>query len=143
MTRPRVTLAAGVLVGLAFAVLRLSAAEELGDALLAVGFSLLEIGALFLADQVIARYRDAESAWRNRASEAADAVAQRDASAQEYDRLVTAKGRAREQIERHLRYVDTRGALSGDANSREDAFVLAIVSGYYAGIAVNTGRTQR
>ena len=138
----RTALWGGILVGVGFAILRLSVAEDLGEVLFALGWSVAEAGTIIFADWFGARHRRDVAQWHQRGTEAAEASAQAEAGRTAYERLLTEKASVDDRIEAHLTHADERRELSGDFSNRETAYIQAACAGYRDGIAQNIGRAQ-
>ena len=138
----RAALWGGIVLAGGFAVLRLSAAEDFGEVVFAIGLSVIEIGTLVFADAVGARYRAQLRRWQERKEEAADAAACAESARGLSAQLVDERVAVDRDVQAHLTYVDERRELSGDFESRGTAYVQAICAGYFRGIAENVGRAQ-
>jgi hypothetical protein len=139
---PRAALYGGIVIGIGFAVLRLSAAEDLGEVVYALGLSAIEIGTLVFADAIGVRHRAELAGWQERKAGAGDAAARAESGRNMYEQLRGQKEAVDQAVQDHLRYADERRELSRDLPGRETAYTQAILAGYGRGIAENVGRAQ-
>lgn len=139
---PRAALWGGIIIGIGFAILRLSTAEDVAEVVYACGLSAIEVGTLVFADAVGTRYRADLARWRERQDAAAESSAQATATQSVYARLLAEKAAVDARIWEHLEYADERREFSGDSARRETSCVEAICAGYRRGIAENFGRAQ-
>jgi hypothetical protein len=132
--------AAGVALGLGLLAVRLSSADGAGEAMFAIGLTIVEIAAVLLLEFLARDLHAKEATWNVDHAAESEALARRDACQQDLARW---QGRVKEK---HQAVID-KIALVEDRFNRnihieelEQAAVKAVRDGYNRGIAENIGR---
>jgi hypothetical protein len=133
---------AGVILGVGLGVVRLSAANGPGEAMVGVGLTVMEIAAVLLLEWLASGLRTSEAEWLPQHSAETEAIAARDASQSDLKRW---QSRVRELSES----ISNRIALVADRHNRnihlpelEDVAIKAVLDGYNAGTTENIGRLR-
>ena len=135
-----VGLAAGIGVGIALAVIRLSTAENAGECMFAVGLTIFEIAAVLLLEWVASGLRDTEDKWMQAKKIEDEAVQLRDVAQADLARWASRLEEIRKAVRDHIAYVEDRATRNLQVSELESVAVRAVLDGYNAGLTENLGR---
>ncbi|MFI5089730.1 MAG: hypothetical protein ACHP7P_06700 [Terriglobales bacterium] len=130
----------GVGIGIALGAIRLSAAENSGECVFAVGLTIFEIAAVLLLEWLASGLRDAEDKWIEVKKLEDEAIQLRDAATAELARWEARLEEIGRAIRDHIAYVEDRSTRNLQVTELEDVAVKAAVDGYNSGVAENLGR---
>ncbi len=133
-------LAAGVGVGIALGVIRLSTAENGGEWMFAVGLTIFEIAAVLLLEWVASGFRETEDKWMQAKRVEDEAVQLRDAARTNAARWTSQLEDIHKAVRDHIAYVEDRSSRNLQVSELEAVAVKAVLDGYNAGISENLGR---
>jgi len=133
-------LAAGIAVGIALAMIRLSTADNVGECMFAVGLSIFEIAAVGLLEWLASGLRVAEDTWMQTKSVEDEAVQLHVAAQMDLTRWESRLEEINKAIREHISYVEDRAIRNLPLSELEDVAVKAVLDGYNAGLSENLGR---
>lgn len=132
--------AAGILVGIGFAALRLSYAHGAAETGFGIGLSIIEIGAVILLEWLASGLRTRESDWQVLKTAEDKAVALRDTEMADVERRKKHLQEVNGAISQKIAYVEDRNYRNIHLPELEAVAIKAVLDGYNAGIAENVGR---
>jgi hypothetical protein len=133
-------LAAGVGVGIALAVIRLSTAENTGECMFALGLTIFEVAAVLLLEFAASGLRDAEDKWTPARKSEDEAIKLRDAAQGDLNRWTSRLEEINKAVRDHICYVEDRATRNLQVSELESVAMKAVLDGYNAGITENLGR---
>jgi hypothetical protein len=133
-------LAAGIGVGIALAVIRLSTAENTGECMFALGLTIFEVAAVLLLEFAASGLRDAEDKWTPARKSEDEAIKLRDAAQGDLNRWTSRLEEINKAIRDHIGYVEDRATRNLQVSELEAVAMKAVLDGYNAGITENLGR---
>lgn len=136
----RLGAAAGIGIGIALAVIRLSVAENAGECTFAIGLTIFEIAAVLLLEWVASGLRDAEDTWMQAKKVEDEATQLRNAAQGELARWLGRLEEINKAIRDHIAYVEDRAMRNRQVSELEAVAVQAALDGYNAGVTENLGR---
>lgn len=139
----RLGLVAGIVVALGLGVLRISGAIDSSYYLLAVGFTLMEIGLVIGIEMVARRYRAAYKKWASAQDVFRVAQANRGAAAEHVRRCHEREAEINGTIQQHIAHIEVRSIQAERTAEIEESAVKTILAGYSRGIAHNHGTVLR
>ena len=133
---------AGIVLGLGLCIVRLSAVHEFGPAMFSVGLTVVEIAAVLFLDWLARGLVAHEDEWTSRAAAETEATACRDAARQHLaDRQARVK-QLNDLVREKILYVEDRHNRNIHIGELEAVAIKAVLDGYNAGVAENTGRVR-
>jgi len=135
-------LTGGIVVGAALFALRWSGAEDSQDQLIAVGLSLLEIGAVLLLEHLMQGLSSREAAWIEKYRIERAKLETRDAAELDVNRAKKALEDVEREIQNHMIMLRDRSHAFSSVDQLEAVAVKAVLDGYGQGIAENRGRIR-
>jgi len=136
----RVGLAAGIGVGIALGVIRLSTAENGGEWMFAVGLTIFEIAAVLLLEWVASGFRETEDKWMQTKNVEEEASRLREAAQTDLARWTSRLEDINRAVRDHIAYVEDRATRNLQVSELESVAVKAALDGYNAGTTENLGR---
>jgi hypothetical protein len=130
---------AGVAVGIGLCIVRLSTAQDVGQILFAIGFTIMEIAAVLLLELQAVSLRTKEAEWEVRHEAEGKALARREAAAADLDRWQSRLQELAKEIADKIASVEDRHNRHIHIAELEAVAIKAVVDGYYDGIAHNIG----
>ena len=135
-----VGLAAGVGVGIALGVIRLSTAESSAEWLFAFGLTIFEVAAVLLLEWTATGLRETEDKWTQAKKVQDESMQLHDAAQINVSRWTSRLEDINQAVREHIAYVENRSAHNLQVSELEDVAVKAVLDGYNAGISENIGR---
>jgi hypothetical protein len=135
-------LTAGVIVGVALFALRWSGAEDFDEQIIAVGLSLLEVGAVLVLEHLTQALLINERVWEERFRIEHAKIGTRDVAQLDADRAKKAFEKAEQSIQNHIQMLQNRSHAFSSADQLEDIAVKTVLDGYGQGVAENCGRVR-
>jgi hypothetical protein len=137
-----VGVAAAVILGLGLGAVRLSAANGAGEAMVAAGLTIVEIGAAVLLEWLASGLRTSEADWLPIHKKEIEAIAERDAAKADLTRWQARVKELDESITTKIAFVADRHNRNIQLPELESVAIKAVLDGYNAGIAENIGRLR-
>jgi hypothetical protein len=134
--------AAGVILGIGLGAVRLSSAEGAGEAMFAVGLTLMEIAAVWLLEWLASGLRTNEAEWMERRNAETEALSYRDAAQVDFTRRQVRVKELTQAIVNTISFVENRHNRNIHIAELEAVAIKAVLDGYNAGIAENIGRIR-
>ncbi len=134
--------AAGVILGLGLGAVRLSAANGVGEAMVAIGLTVMEIGAVLLLEWLASGLRTSEAEWLPIHRAETGAIAGRDAAQSDLTRWQARVKELDESIAAKIAFVEDRHTRNIHLPELEAVAIKAVLDGYNAGISQNIGRLR-
>ena len=131
---------AGLMMILAFALIRTYAATGPRDWLITAGLSAVDVGVLMYAKGEAARHREREKAWEQRCDARHHKLLQADVAEKQCAGIEVEMERARAERGAALARLEARMRLNFDLEGMTQAAISAIDEGYFLGIDKNIGR---
>jgi hypothetical protein len=133
---------AGVILGLGLGAIRLARAEGLGDVVMGIGFTIVEIAAVLLLEWLASGLRESEAVWDVKHAAESQAIAHVDAAKADLTRWQTRIKELGDAIASKIAFVEDRHNRNIHIAELEAVAVKAVLDGYNAGIAANVGRIR-
>lgn len=134
--------AAGATLGLGLGAIRLAAANETGEVLIAVGLTVFEIAAVLLLEWLASALRIKEEAWLPIHAKETEAIAAQDAVQKDFARCQSRARELDESIANKIAFVADRHIRNIQLPELETVAIKAVLDGYNAGTAENIGRLR-
>ena len=133
---------AGIGIGIALGIIRLSTTESLAEVMFAVGLTVFEIAAVLLLEWVARALRDSEEKWVQAKRIEDEATRIREVYADDLAQRTERLDQISKAIRDHLAYVEERSSRNLEVADLETVAVKAVLDGYNAGIRENVGRIR-
>ena len=137
-----VGLAAGVTLGVGLGAVRLSAANGAGEAMVAMGLTVMEIAAVLLLEWLASGLRTSEAEWLPIHKKETEALAERDATHADLARWQARVKELDDSITGKIALVADRYNRNIHLPELEAVAIKAVLDGYNAGISQNIGRLR-
>lgn len=130
----------GITIAVGLGILRLAGSEEFGGKILAVGFTLIEVGIILVLELVGKGVRKKYQNWLPLFETYNKALAALDAAKKELTRRLQKIDEINLAINDHISYVEQRNTNNKRVEEIEAVAVRSVVDGYSQGLAENAGR---
>jgi hypothetical protein len=133
---------AGMIFGLGLGAIRLAHAEGIGDVVMGIGLTVVEIAAVLLLEWLASGLRESEALWDVKHAAESHAVAHVDAAKADLTRWQTRTKELGDAITSKIAFVEDRHNRNIHIAELEAVAIKAVLDGYNAGIAANVGRIR-
>lgn len=133
---------AGVILGIGLGAVRLSAANGAGEAMVAAGLTIMEIGAVLLLEWLASGLRASDVVWLPIHQKETEAIGECDAARAQLIRGQARVGELDQSITAKIAFVADRQNRNIHLPELEAVAIKAVLDGYNAGITENIGRLR-
>jgi hypothetical protein len=138
-TKRRLGFLAGSLMVICCAAMRLRSAEGVGDVIMALSLTGIELAAVLFLEYQASKFEVAMRSWEARRSVEEGKARLHDAAKVELERNLAARDKLQKLIDEHIHDIADRQPRFASLAETAAAFTKRILNGYHAGIARNRG----